>query len=79
MSSATQDKRNQIFKYKNNKKDIPGFEDAFVDEFGFTFSEFTEVTVSLLDLAESKNHMLNCIFNIDIEEIKKYISNKISD
>lgn len=79
MSSATHNKRNQIFKYKNNKKDIPGFEDAFVDEFGFTFSEYTEVTLSLLNLAESKNNMLNCIFNIDIEEIKNYINNKISD
>lgn len=79
MSSATQVKRNLIFKYKNNKKDIPGFEAAFVDEFGFTFNEFTEVIVSLLDLAEDKNQMLNCIFNISIEEIKKYISDKISD
>ena len=79
MSSTVKDKRSQILKYKNNKKDIPGFEDAFADEFGFTFSDFTEVTVSLLDLAESKNNMLNCIFSIGIEEIKNYINNKVSD
>ena len=79
MSSATQDKRKQILKYKNiDKKDIPGFEDAFYDEFNFTYNDFTEVTVSLLDLAENKNNTLNCIYSVDFHEIEKYINNRIS-
>lgn len=80
MSSETREKRATISKYiPKARSDVPGFSEAFLDEFNFSFSEFTEVTVSLLDIAESKNSKLNCIFETNMDEVKKYINGKISN
>jgi len=79
MNANVKDKKRLISQYGKEKKDIPGFEEAFEDEFGFTFTEFTETTVSLLELSEVKNNLFDTLYSLTINEIKDYINNKISN
>ena len=79
MGSRAKDKQKMISQYETEKKDIPGFEEAFEDEFGFAFKDFTEVTVSLLEIAEDKNGDFNTLYSTTIKELKDHIKNKVSD
>ena len=53
------------------------FHCAFEDEFGFTFNEYADVVISMLELAECKNRELDDIFETNLEEISKLINNRI--
>lgn len=80
MSPIVKNKREHIFKYTDIvKKEVSGFEDSFFEEFCFTFSDFTEVTVSLLEMAGNQDSTLNSVFGFTRDEIKKYINNRISN
>ncbi len=80
MSPAGKSKREKIFEYdKSIRGDIPGFEEAFYEEFNFNFSDFTEVTVSMLEMAEKQNPLLNDVFQLEFDEIIKYINNKLDE
>ena len=79
MGARTKDKIRLISRYEKEKKDIPGFEEAFEAEFGFTFKDFTETTVFLLEFAEDKNNAFDTLYSTSIKEIKKYVSNKVND
>lgn len=79
MGASVKDKRKMISQYENKKKNIPGFEEAFEDEFGFTFEDFTEVTASLLEIAEDKNDDFNTLYSTTTKELKKHVNNKVSD
>ena len=79
MGSIAKDKRKMISQYENEKKDIPGFEEAFEDEFGFTFKDFVETIVSLLEIAEYKNNDFNTLYSTTIKEIKEHVNNKVSN
>lgn len=79
MRANAKDKRKMISQYGKEKKDIPGFEDAFEDEFGFSFKDFTETTVSLLEIAEDKNNIFDTLYSTNIKEIKEHVNNKVSD
>lgn len=79
MGARAKDKHKIISQYENEKKYIPGFEEAFEDEFGFTFKDFTETTVSLLEIAEDKNSDFNTLYSTTIKELKDHVNNKVSD
>ncbi len=79
MAAKTKDKRKMISKYDKKINDIPGFEEAFEDEFKFTFKDFTEVTISLLEIAENKNSKLDTLYSTDLKEIKEHVNGKVND
>ena len=79
MGSRAKDKQKMISQYETEKKEIPGFKKAFEDEFGFSFKDFTEVTLSLLEIAEDKNGDFNTLYSTTIKELKDHINNKVSD
>jgi len=79
MSPLFIDKREQILEQSNvNKKEIIGFENAFYEEFNFTYKEFQNVIDALLYIAETKDNTLNCIFETNIEEVQKNINNNVN-
>lgn len=79
MGARSKDKRKMISQYENEKKDAPGFEEAFEDEFGFNFKDFTEVTVSLLEMAEDKNNDFNELYSTTIKKLKDHVNNKVNN
>lgn len=79
MGAKAKDKRKMISQYGKEKREISGFEEAFEDEFGFTFKDFTETTVSLLEIAEEKNNTFDILYSITLKEIKEHVNGKVSD
>ena len=80
ISPDGRNKRNKIIEYdKSTVGNIPGFNEAFYDEFNFKFSDFTEVTISMSEIAESKNPLLNDICELEFDEIVKYINNRVDE
>lgn len=79
MGARAKDKRKMISQYENEKRDALGFEEAFEDEFGFNFKDFTEVTVSLLEMAEDKNNDFNELYSTTIKKLKDHVNNKVSN
>ncbi|MCI5521359.1 MAG: hypothetical protein MR411_01910 [Tenericutes bacterium] len=78
MSPSGRIKRENILKNSEKiSKDIPGFDEAFVDEFGYSFSDFTELIISMLEYAENKNPLLDDIFEIEKTDLEKIINGKI--
>lgn len=78
MSPLGRIKREKILKNSERiSKEIPGFDEAFEDEFGYSFSDFTELTISMLEYAENKNPLLDDIFEIEKNELEKIISEKV--
>lgn len=79
MEAEVKDKKKIIAQYERKRKDIPGFEDAFEDEFGFTFNDFGETTASLLEIAEDKNNLFDTLYSTTTNEIKEYVNGKVSE
>ena len=79
MGAKAKDKRKMMSQYGKVKGEIPGFEEAFEDEFGFTFRDFIETTVSLLEIAEEKNDMFDMLYSTTLKEIKEHVNGKVSD
>ena len=55
------------------------FEEAFIDEFNYTFQEFQEVILFLLENAEKGDQYLDGIIEIDINECINHLKDKVKE
>ena len=81
MSPKGKDDARKLDKYISNimEFDKDEFEEAFIDEFNYTFQEFQEVILFLLENAEKGDQYLDGIIEIDINECINHLKDKVRE